>query len=83
MNPDNSNFDQQTEIVTEITPLKALMIEMHELYTVLEEVGFTERQSSLIVAHQMSVALSNQLEHDDFEDDEDDEEWSEDEGTDD
>ena len=69
--------NDQTELISEVTPLQALAYELHEMYTVLTEAGFPPKIAATIVAFQMNEMLANTMDASDMEEDEDDEGWGE------
>lgn len=77
------DLNDQTEIISDVTPLQALAYELNEMYEALRNAGFPTKIAALIVAIQMNEMLANTM--DSSEIDDDDEGWGEDEpeGTDD
>jgi hypothetical protein len=79
MGPED-NIDQ-TEIISEVTPLQALAYELNEVYVCLVEADFPEHIAALIVAKYMESSLVHKDEYIGLsDDDEDDEDWDIEEG---
>lgn len=43
--------------ISEVSPLKAMLIELHEVYEELVSIGFSEKAATQIVAHMVSDAI--------------------------
>ena len=43
--------------ISEVSPLKAMLIELHEIYEELVSIGFSEKAATQIVAHMVSDAV--------------------------
>lgn len=71
--------NEQTEVISDVTPLQAMAYELNEIYEALCKADFPERTAAFIIAIQMSDMLSNTMGESDMEFDEDDEDdWEED-----
>ncbi len=66
--PANETDDLESLVeVPYITPLQALMGDLHEIYEELLAAGFTERTSAFIVALQLEASLEGKYEASDVE----------------
>lgn len=66
--------NEQTEIISDVTPLLAMAYELNELFGVLREAGFSERVAALITSAYMAELMGEKMPE--SEDDED--AWEED-----
>lgn len=72
MDKSPGEFDLPTE-AEDISPLRGMLYEVHEIFEELEEVGFSERVRVQIVAHMLydAMAYRNSGDEDSEDDDED------------
>lgn len=82
MNEDGANDIQITQDDS-VTPLQALLVEVHEISEGLSVAGFTDTMIAQIVAHMLSDAVMYRLGFGESDDeDDDDDEYDEDDLTD-
>lgn len=74
MTDSSPEFDATTEIgLDEVSPLRAVALESHEIYEELGYAGFSDRAKAEIVAHYLYDYMSNRLEEGESYDEDDDE----------
>lgn len=64
------NPDELSAIADEISPLRGLIVETHEVYQELMSVGFPSVVAAQIVANMLAVAMAVRSDEDEDEDDE-------------
>ena len=75
--------EEEQPVVTNISPLRIIITELHEIHLELQRTGFSERNATTIVAYMLSDAMlyrTDTRSGDDDDDDDDDDDNEEPEG---
>jgi len=67
------NPEEHATGVDDVSPLRSLIVEIHEIYQELIDVGFSSSVAAQIVGHMLSVAVGSRGDDDDDEDEVEDE----------